>query len=192
MRRTDKAASRFVIILAIAAIVPAIAGPAPASDPAPSGSAGPAGPPAARSIAGWVPAEASSPKPTSAEWASATPLALLRPHALCKASVVREWARISCLDEKKDFIGARVVGGAHEDVSLDNFTVEMDDAETKKKKKVHGIHLQFPVRRGDRRLIAIERWESGGWKSFYIREDTFIMISELWLAGEAGPTVVVH
>lgn len=139
------------------------------------------------SIAEWIPPEERSPKPKPEEWASATPLTLVRPHEKCTASAVREWLRISCLDTSEDFRGVRPLGGSEVDVSMSDFK-----AQNAEKKTVNGVHIDLPVRRGDRRVLAMNRWESGGWKSFYIVEDTAFVISELWLAGDRGPVITVH
>jgi hypothetical protein len=199
-------APKIALGLALAgALVVGLARTAPAADPLPNAPAGmpvtadapppsaspatSAAPPAppAPSISDWSPPEEVSAKPKPEEWDKAAPLSLLRPHARCTASAVREWVRVACRDTGDDFKGVRVVGGSSKDVHISDYKVAVE-----KKKSMSGVNVMFPVRRGDRRLMTIVRWESGGWKSFYIREDTSITISELWLAGDHAPAIVVH
>jgi hypothetical protein len=172
-------APKLAAALPLAALALGVAGPAPAADPPAPAEPAP--------IAEWIPPAGESPKPKPEEWDKASPLALVRPHPACTASALREWARISCRQlDGKDFMGVRVVGGSEEGVHIADFTVKDD-----KGKQVHGVHVIFPVRRGDRRVMDVHRWESGGWKSMYIVEDTEIAISELWLPGEKGPVITV-
>jgi hypothetical protein len=159
---------------------------APAPSPPPAPSAAPPEPPPP-SIGDWIPTEETSAKPNPEEWEKAAPLSLLRPHARCTASAVREWIRIACRDTTDDFKGVRVVGGSSKDVHISDYKVTVE-----KNESINGVNVMFPVRKGDRRLMTIVRWESGGWKSFYIREDTTITISELWLSGDRAPTIVLH
>jgi hypothetical protein len=150
----------------------------------------------APSLAEWSPPEAASDKPKPEEWDRAPPLALLRPHAQCTASAIREWVRISCKDPNDDFKGVRVVAGSEKDVSIADFQWKGigKDWETGKDKErmLDGVAVIFPVRKGDRRVMTVIRWISGGWKSWYIREDTVTTISELWLPGEPRPAIVLH
>ncbi|MDI1444603.1 hypothetical protein [Polyangium sp. 6x1] len=163
---------------------------APADGPA-AAPAEPSGPP----LAEWSPPEATSDKPTAEEWEKAAPLELLRPSEHCTASAVREWLRISCKDPSNEFKGLRVVGGSEQDVSISDFKVKGKGTDFTGKeidKTFDGLHVVFPVRRGDRRVLSIASWASCGWKCWYMREDTFATISELWLPGEERPTIVLH
>lgn len=159
---------------------------APSADPSASAAAAEEAAPAL-SIADWIPPEERSPAPKADEWEKATPLALVRPHRKCKASAVREWLRLSCLDTLDTFRGVRPLGGSEVDVSLTNFKTKNAEKNT-----VNGVHIILPVRRGDRRVLAMNDWESGGWKSFVIVEDTDFILSELWLPNDRGPVITVH
>lgn len=150
----------------------------------------------APSLAEWSPPEVESAKPTAEEWASAAPLDLLRPHKYCTASAVREWLRISCKEPFGVFKGVRVIGGSEKDVSIIDYKTKGigQDLDTGKEseKTLDGLHVVFPVRKEDQRVMSFVTWVSGGWKSWYIREDTFVTISELWLPGEQRPTIVLY
>src|SRR5262245_27776431 len=70
-----------------------------------------AGPPASASSGGTA---AAAPP---ASWEGATPLALARPHELCKAVRLGEWARVTC--SPPGFImDVYLLGGSHEGVSF--------------------------------------------------------------------------
>ncbi len=81
-------------------------------------------------------------------------------------------------------MGLRVLAGSEEGVQMVDFRIA-------DQKDVDAAHVIVPVRRGDRRLLALDGWKNGGWKAFYILEDTEVAISESWLPGERGPTIVV-
>jgi len=83
-------------------------------------------------------------------------------------------------------MGARVVAGSEEGVRMVDFKAKAGGHEA-----VDGVEIMFPVRKGDRRLIAIDEALMVGFKSYAIEENTVIMISELWLTGDRGPTIVV-
>lgn len=173
---------------------PASAGAAPPPASAAALAAAPAAP-SAPSLGEWSPPEATSDKPTAEEWEKAAPLELLRPHEHCTAAAVREWLRVSCKDPGDAFKGVRVFGGSETDVSITDFKVKgkSKDSEGKEVDKTFdGLHVVFPVRKGDRRVVSIVNWASCGWKCWYTREDMFVTISELWLPGEERPTIVLH
>lgn len=104
--------------------------------------------------------------------------------------------RISCTDPTRDFKGLRVVGGLEKDVSIADFKVHgrgLDEFHDKEiERDVDGIHVIFPVRSGDRRVMTIVTGISAGWKSWMLLEDTAVTISELWLPGEQKPAIVVY
>jgi len=201
--RAAALASPLVLVSALVSFAGAEEPPAPsASAPASasasaSASAAPAAASApAPSIGDWAPPDGISEKPTAEEWAKAAPLALLRPSEKCSAAAVREWMRITCLGMFSEMKGVRVAGGSEKEVSIGDYSMKrkVKDPENGKEFDAtsEGVHVMFPVRKGDRRVITVNEWVSGGWKSWYIREDIDTTISELWLPGDERPTIVVH
>lgn len=163
------------LVVALGAALPhasAVAAP-------PASSAAPAAP--------WIPPQERSPKPRPDEWSGAEPLALPRPHARCRATRLREWVRIACKSASDEYMGARIVGGSHEEVALEAPRVEPGEP-----RSMRHADVVFPVRRGDRRLLEIPRSVSAGFKSYSIEEEAMVIISALWLPGDAGPTITVH
>ena len=146
--------------------------------------------PASPSIGDWAPPEERSATPKPAEWEAAAPLTLLRPNRHCTARALREWIQVSCRHPSDwgNFMGVRVVGGSEEGVHMTDFKAKAAVAD----RDAEGVNVMFPVRKGDRRLIAIDEALSVGFKSYTIEEDTLFMISALWLPGDRGPTIVVH
>lgn len=133
------------------------------------------------------PSTSASNKPTDEEWAKAERLALPRHHPMCGASQVREWVRVACKTDHAQLMGARVVAGATDDVSVAGaLSIPKDE------KNWSRVDVIFAARRGDRRLIEIPRAFFPGFKSYSIEEDAAVMISELWLPGDASPTITVH
>lgn len=186
LRRVLAFSPPFLVLFAFFSLAVAEEAPAPAAAPAE---------PSAPSLAAWTPPEAASDKPTAEEWEKAAPLELLRPHDHCTASAVREWLRVSCRDPEDQLKGLRVVGGSEKDVSIIDYAVKgkTKDFDGKEIEKTFGaLHVVFAVRRGDRRVMSLVTWASCGWKCWYMREDTFVTISELWLPGEERPTIVLH
>jgi hypothetical protein len=182
------------LCLAVPRAAPA-AGPAPPAsaaapsvDPAPPTSAAEGQGPAAPSIGDWVPPEAASAMPKAAEWDTAAVLTLLRPHVSCTARAIREWMQIRCGHPEGYgmLMGVRVVGGSEEGVRISDGKAKVEE------RTVDGVNVMFPVKKGDRRLIAIDEALSVGFKSYAIEENNVIMISELWLPGDRGPTIVVY
>lgn len=153
---------------------------APAADPRP--------PTGAVSIGDWVPPAEGSAIPKAAEWETAAPLTLLRPHLSCTARALREWIQITCRHPEKfdAFMGVRTVGGSAEGVHMTDLEPIAGNP-----RAGAGVNVVFPVRKGDRRLIAIDESLQVGFKSYAIEENTVIMISDLWLPGDPGPTIVV-
>jgi hypothetical protein len=113
-------------------------------------------------------------EPTS--WEGAAPLPLARPGKDCAAVRLGEWARVTC--GKLGFvIDVHLVGGAREGVAF------------REAKAEEGVHVILRMRPGDRREIAISTNVSGS--GYTIEESAAVVISELWLPGEAAPTIAV-
>jgi hypothetical protein len=165
---------------------PAESAPAAAPQVPSAASSAEAAPPIAQSITEWIPPEEPSDKPKPDEWSKAVPLALVRSHPRCTASALREWLRVSCVDVGHNFKGVRVLGGSEQGVHIEDYTLKEG------KEKVPGLHVMLPVRRGDRRILSINSWESAGYKSWALNEDLTTVISALWLPGDRGPTITVH
>jgi hypothetical protein len=143
-------------------------------------SAAPAATPAA---APWIPPADRSPRPKPGEWATAEPLPLPRPGTGCHAARLREWVNVICEGKKyQDLMGARIIGGSHEEVSLESPPRDPGDAVTR-------VSVVFPVRRGDRRLIEIPE---SVFVSYSMEEQAVAILSELWLPGDQAPTITVH
>jgi hypothetical protein len=143
---------------------------AAASDPV----ATPAAPPAA--LGADLPTE-KSPVPSYAEWQSATPVKLSRtsPAASgCVATRVREWMRVRC--PQKTF-AISLLGGSNEGLS---FWIGPDD-------KGQPGEVQFPLRRGDRRVVQL--WTEGKAADGSVVPEPSVVLQEQWLDGEAAPTV---
>ncbi len=124
-------------------------------------------------------ARAAPPRPLPGEpasWDGAAPLPLARPSKACAAVRLGEWARVTC--KKLGFvIDVALVGGAHEGVAF------------REAKAEEGVHVVLRLLPGDRREIAIsENVSSFG---YTIEEGAKVVLSELWLPGEAQPTIAV-
>lgn len=74
-------------------------------------------------------------------------------------------------------VDVHLVGGAHESVSF------------REAKAEDGVHVIFRMQPGDRREVAIATKTMGD--VYTIEEGARVVISELWLPGEVGPTIVV-
>ena len=178
-----------MVAAATIAVLPRAAGgelptAAPSASLAPEPSAAPKAAPAA---APWTPPAERSPRPKSEEWTAAEPLPLPRPGTGCRALHVREWVNVTCKRQDHDLMGARIVGGSHEDVSLEN-----PPRDPKESREMGIASVVFPVRRGDRRLIEIPESVVLGFKSYSIEEQAVAIISELWLPSDEAPTITVH
>ena len=196
MRRA--AAAIAIPLLAAAALAlgsalrPAAAGPPEPSASAvaaPSATASAEAKPAAprkprRFLAGFPDGAPPSPQPTPEEWKAAEPLELSRSLASCNASRVREYVRITCL--QADVFAARVAVGSEEGVYV------LDPKwEPRRPRDKGGIDVVVPVRRGDKRLVVLAL-SIPVWKSPTPDEGVHAAISESWLPGEPGPTIVIH
>jgi hypothetical protein len=107
-------------------------------------------------------------------WDGATAFALARPSADCAAVRLGEWTRIRCRVGAVDVI---LVGGSHEGVVF------------REAKPGGGVDVMLRTRPGDRREIAITSLI--GHSGYTIEEAANVVISELWLPGEAEPTIAV-
>jgi hypothetical protein len=111
-----------------------------------------------------------------ASWDGAAPLPLARPSKACSAVRLGEWARVTCV--KVGFVMAvHLVGGAREGVAF------------REAKAEEGVHVILRLRPGDRREIALAALVSEN--AYTVEEGAKVVISELWLAGEAEPTIAV-
>jgi len=144
------------------------------------------GPPAAPKKSAWVPPSEKSDKPAEKDWEHAEPLELPRNHALCKAQKIREWVRVECHRDPIDFepfVGVRVVGGSHTDVTVSN--------SPKLPKETQPLGVVFPVRKGDRRMLEFAGAIAPEWKSWTVTEELVFTVSEEWLESEAAPIIAV-
>jgi hypothetical protein len=157
-------------------------------DPAFKPYAPPPGPPVAPKKSTWVPPSEKSDKPDEKAWEQAESLELPRHHYLCSAKKIREWVRVECSRPPKEewdpFLGIRVVGGSHVDVSVSNPTTGKPHARP--------LAVVFPVRKGDRRVMDFVLSVSPEWKSWTVTETLDIVVSEEWLEGDSSPTIAVN
>jgi hypothetical protein len=118
-----------------------------------------------------------SPSPKAAEWASASKVKLTRvgPAASgCIAYKVREWLRVRC--PIKTF-AVSLLGGSGEGVAFwIGPEAEQQPGE-----------VQFPMRRGDRRVV--EFWTYGKDAAGSFMPEPAFLVQEQWVDGEAAPTV---
>ncbi len=118
-----------------------------------------------------------SKSPSFDEWAKATKVRLSRTGpaaAPCTAYRVREWLKVRCLGTKPHAMV--VLGGDAAEVS---FWIDKDDR--------RGGEVQFPLRRGDRRVVQI--WTGGVDAAGVFKAKPQLVIQEYWLEGRAAPTV---
>ncbi|MRG98325.1 hypothetical protein [Polyangium spumosum] len=115
--------------------------------------------------------------PSFDEWSKATKVRLTRAGpaaAPCAAYRVREWLKIRCLGTKPHAMV--VLGGDAAEVS---FWIDKDER--------RGGEVQFPMRKGDRRVIQI--WTGGLDKAGLFKAIPSLVIQEHWLEDRAAPTV---
>jgi hypothetical protein len=122
------------------------------------------------------PPSAESPRPHRREWKSAPLIALARAPDTCEARAIREWVRVSCHGP----LEAMLVGGSHEGVDLYQGN-EWDPP----------IHVVFPVRRGDRRVIQLYDVERTSRYQPLTVSSGGTIVSESWTPDEGTPTIVV-
>jgi hypothetical protein len=126
-----------------------------------------------------VPGPDKSPVPSYAEWQAATQVKLSRtsPAASgCVASRVREWLRVRC--PQRTF-AISLLGGSNEGLS---FWIGPED-------KGRPGEVQFPLRRGDRRVLQL--WTDGKAADGSAMPEPSLVVQEQWLEGQAAPTVSV-
>ena len=133
--------------------------------------------PLLRAIADDPPPDDRTPRPTREEWKAADEVALARAHPTFTARRVREWLRIGC-DVWSNLAAMDLLAGPREGVSF-----EARDGWEREQAVI------FPVRRGDRRVLQIVLVASAS--KYSVDYDTAFAISEDWLAGAYGPTIVV-
>lgn len=137
----------------------------------------PAAPPS--TLASDIPGPDKSPVPSFAEWQAATPVKLSRVSAAatgCVSTRVREWMRVRC--PQKTF-AISLLGGSNEGLS---FWIGPED-------KGRPGEVQFPLRRGDRRVVQL--WTDGKAADGSAVPEPSLVVQEQWLEGEAAPTVTV-
>lgn len=129
-----------------------------------------------------------SDKPKPEEWAGAEPLTLTRAPSNCSATRVREWIRVACQAQMgADVFGVRVVGGAEDDVTMDDMKV----IKKSRYEEQRGLTVTFPVRRGDQRIITLDV-VTFQWKAYTPDEDVYQVVQASWPEGQQGPTIVVQ
>jgi hypothetical protein len=115
--------------------------------------------------------------PSAAEWAKAGKVRLTRTGpaaAPCTAYRVREWLRVRCLGTQPHAMV--LLGGSESEVS---FWIDHDDR--------RGGEVQFPLRRGDRRVVQV--WNGEVDKAGVFKPRPSLVIQEHWLEDRAAPTV---
>ncbi|HVK71280.1 MAG TPA: hypothetical protein VM694_42790 [Polyangium sp.] len=115
--------------------------------------------------------------PTFEEWSKAWKAQLTRTGpaaAPCTAYRVREWLKVRCLGTKPHAMV--VLGGDAAEVS---FWIDRDERQ--------GGEVQFPMRRGDRRVVQI--WTGGVDAAGVFKPKPSLIIQEHWLEDRASPTV---
>ncbi len=128
----------------------------------------------------WVPPSDISKQPTAAEWNGAQPLPLRRAHATCRAQALREWVRVTC---DQAYLGVRVIAGPND--------VSIADPPAREQGKPRGVHVIFPVRRGDQRLIELAEMMEFMWKSWTVRERLETVISVSFGEADSAPIITV-
>jgi hypothetical protein len=166
------------IPLPLLAIVAAVTASSPVTAQAPpSGSASAAAASDAVPLDVDPPAAEKSKSPSFDEWAKALKVRLTRAGpaaAPCTAYRVREWLKVRCNGTKPHAMV--VLGGDAAEVS---FWIDRDDRQ--------GGEVQFPLRRGDRRVVQI--WTNGADAAGNFKAKLSLVIQEHWLEDRAAPTV---
>jgi hypothetical protein len=164
--------------LPLLALVAAVSAASPATAQAPPGGAVPAAA-ASEAVALDVdpPGIEKTKSPSFQEWAKAQTVRLTRTGpaaAPCTAYRVREWLKIRCIGTKPHAMV--VLGGDAAEVS---FWIDHDER--------RGGEVQFPLRRGDRRVVQI--WTGGVDEAGVFKPKPALVIQEHWLENRAAPTV---
>jgi hypothetical protein len=124
------------------------------------------------SLADDPPSDEKTKPPEKAEWKSAQSIRIDRStDNRCSAKRIREWIRIWC--EDWGFHSMSLVSGTREGLSMGR--VEADQA---------ALYVVFPARRGDRRLILVQRMTK--WSA-----SPDVLLSEQWLETDKAPIISV-
>ncbi len=150
------------------------------TEPPPAEAPGAAGAPTlASEMAKSPPSESRSKVPTAEEWRTATSVKLSRTSpraAACAAVRVREWLRVRCPMEA---FAVSLLGGANDGLS---FWIGEDTRGT------FG-EVQLALRPGDRRVVQL--WTTRTGTGGVAIVEPSVVLQELWILGEASPTVTV-
>jgi len=128
-----------------------------------------------------------SKSPTPEEWKTAKELAPTRRSARadgCHVYRVREWVRVSCPD--KVTASMSLLGGAPTGIS---FWID-PPREGDGGKLPAGGEVQFPVKKGDRRVVQLLTFGKGYEGPF--TQLPALVVQELWLEGAAAPVLVLY
>ncbi|UQA55781.1 hypothetical protein [Polyangium aurulentum] len=140
-------------------------------------------PPAGAASSDAVPLDADPPgtektkTPSFDEWSKARKVRLTRTGpaaAPCTAYRVREWLKVRCMGTRPHAMV--VLGGDAAEVS---FWIDHDER--------RGGEVQFPLRRGDRRVVQI--WTGEADEAGVFKPRPALVIQEHWLEDRAAPTV---
>lgn len=126
-----------------------------------------------------VPGAEKSPVPKHAEWQGAPAVKLTRTSSRasgCVATQVREWLRVRCPHRT---FAISLLGGSNEGLA---FWIG-PEAEGQPGE------AQFPLRRGDRRVIQL--WEQGKADDGSAVPKPSLILQEQWLDGEPAPTLTL-
>lgn len=177
-----------LVLLAVAIVVgPFAANAQPAASGSTTSASATAPPPAGLpSFTDGLPTDKESKKPTPEEWRDAPVVAPTRmgPRAkACTVSRVREWVRVSCPDLVTASIG--VLGGTSTGYA---FWID-PPKEGKDAKLPAGGEIQFPVRKGDRRVVQMLTFGPG--YEGPLTQLPALIVQEHWLDDADGPTLTV-
>lgn len=137
-------------------------------DASPAADAAPPRPPA---LADDPPSDEKTKAPTKAEWSSAPEVRLARTtDKRCSAKRIREWVRVWC---EGWYTSLSLVSGTRDGLEM-----------AVRESEPSGLFVIFPARKGDRRLILVQR--QAKWSA--VPE---ALISEQWLETDKGPIVTV-
>lgn len=123
------------------------------------------------------PATEKSKAPTFAEWSSAGKVELTRTGpaaARCSAYRVREWLKIRCAGLAPHALA--LLGGSAGEVA---FWIDRDERK--------GAEMQFPLRRGDRRVLQVWTGEMDATGTFV--KKPALLVQELWQDDRPAPIV---
>lgn len=127
-----------------------------------------------------------SDRPTLEEWKTATAIEPTRrsPAARrCRASLVREWLKVHC-DER--MAGVRQFAGSTDGVLLWVTPIDADGVLPRS----GGGEIIVPLREGDRRTFQFFSLTGGEYEGIF--PEQYVVLEEVWLEGEARPTVILR